>query len=152
MCKEHNEKLTHYVLHLPRKDCRMLYACKQPTRQHASSSFLASFGEYFTKMLEDNLKALVKSQYMNQIPKAVRGAVGSRDLSVREGINIFLDGFVPTENVRFRTESYFQNHVRHLLHDKIRDAYVHPQFIADVMKPMKIEEIMDQEVQKWYSF
>lgn len=33
------------------------------------------------------------------------------------------------------------------MHDKIRDAYVHPQFIADVMKPMKIEEIMDQEVQ-----
>lgn len=30
---------------------------------------------------------------------------------------------------------------------KIRDAYVHPQFITDVMKPMKIEEIMDQEVQ-----
>lgn len=40
-----------------------------------------------------------------------------------------------------------QGHVRNLLHDKIRDAYVHPQFIADVMKPMKIEEIMDQEVQ-----
>ncbi|XP_030571570.1 ATP-binding cassette sub-family E member 1 [Drosophila novamexicana] len=306
---------------------------------------------YFTKILEDNLKALVKPQYVDQIPKAVRGAVGElldkkdeRDLqtkicsmldlshirdreisqlsggelqrfaiamvciqnadifmfdepssyldvkqrlnaaltirsllhptkfiivvehdlsvldylsdficclygvpgcygvvtmpfSVREGINIFLDGFVPTENMRFRTESLtfkvsesateeeikrmnhyvypsmvktlgkfeltvekghfsdseilvllgengtgkttfirmlagnlqpdgevelpmlnisykpqkispkFQNHVRHLLHDKIRDAYVHPQFIADVMKPMKIEEIMDQEVQ-----
>lgn len=158
--------------------------------------------------------------------------------SVREGINIFLDGFVPTENMRFRTESltfkvsesateeeikrmnhyvypkmsktlgkfhlnvaegHFsdseilvllgengtgkttfirmlagnlepdegsgklpvlnisykpqkispksQGHVRNLLHDKIRDAYIHPQFIADVMKPMKIEEIMDQEVQ-----
>ncbi|CAD7081652.1 unnamed protein product [Hermetia illucens] len=158
--------------------------------------------------------------------------------SVREGINIFLDGFVPTENMRFRTESltfkvsesateeeikrmnhyvypkmsktlgsfqltveegHFsdseilvllgengtgkttfirmlagnlepdagsgdlpmlhisykpqkispktQGNVRHLLHEKIRDAYVHPQFIADVMKPMKIEEIMDQEVQ-----
>uniref|UniRef100_A0A2H1WUW8 SFRICE_009150 n=1 Tax=Spodoptera frugiperda TaxID=7108 RepID=A0A2H1WUW8_SPOFR len=40
-----------------------------------------------------------------------------------------------------------QGLVRSLLHDKIRDAYVHPQFITDVMKPMKIEEIMDQEVQ-----
>lgn len=158
--------------------------------------------------------------------------------SVREGINIFLDGFVPTENMRFRTESLTfkvsesateeevkrMNHyvypdmmkqlgsfkltvnkgqfsdseilvllgengtgkttfirmlagnlrpdegaedlpvlnisykpqkispkhqglVRQLLHEKIRDAYVHPQFIADVMKPMKIDEIMDQEVQ-----
>lgn len=40
-----------------------------------------------------------------------------------------------------------QGNVRNLLHEKIRDAYIHPQFIADVMKPMKIEEIMDQEVQ-----
>ncbi|XP_077293978.1 ATP-binding cassette sub-family E member 1 pix [Arctopsyche grandis] len=159
--------------------------------------------------------------------------------SVREGINIFLDGYVPTENMRFRTESLIfkvsesaveeeikrmkhyeyprmvktmgndfkltvdkgqfsdseilvllgengtgkttfirmlagklepeegsgklpqlnisykpqkispksQGLVSQLLHEKIRDAYVHPQFITDVMKPMKIEEIMDQEVQ-----
>lgn len=40
-----------------------------------------------------------------------------------------------------------QGLVRSLLHDKIRDAYIHPQFLTDVMKPMKIEEIMDQEVQ-----
>ena len=25
--------------------------------------------------------------------------------------------------------------------------YVHPQFVADVMRPLKVEEIMDQEVQ-----
>lgn len=25
--------------------------------------------------------------------------------SVREGINVFLDGFIPTENLRFREES-----------------------------------------------
>lgn len=158
--------------------------------------------------------------------------------SVREGINIFLDGFVPTENLRFREESLVfrvaesateeevkrMNHyeyphmvkqlgnfkmsveqgqftdseilvllgengtgkttfikmlagkikpdtgsgdlpvlhisykpqkispksqgvVRQLLHEKIRDAYIHPQFITDVMKPMKIDDIMDQEVQ-----
>ncbi|CAG9793290.1 unnamed protein product [Diatraea saccharalis] len=170
----------------------------------------------------------------------VPGAYGvvTMPFSVREGINIFLDGFVPTENMRFRTESLVfkvaesateeeikrMNHyeypemskkmgdfslfvrpgefsdseilvllgengtgkttfirmlagnlepdegsgqlpqlhisykpqkispksqglVRNLLHDKIRDAYIHPQFITDVMKPMKIEEIMDQEVQ-----
>ena len=34
-----------------------------------------------------------------------------------------------------------------MLHDKIRDAYVHPQFVADVMRPLKIEDIIDQEVQ-----
>lgn len=158
--------------------------------------------------------------------------------SVREGINVFLDGFVPTENLRFREESLTfkvsdqlseeeikrmcrlkypkmtkkmgdfhltidagnftdseimvllgengtgkttfirmlagrlepdegksdlpelhisykpqkispksQSTVRQLLHDKIRDAYILPQFVTDVMKPMKIEELFDQEVQ-----
>lgn len=168
------------------------------------------------------------------------GAYGvvTMPFSVREGINIFLDGFVPTENLRFRDTSLVfkvaetadkeeevkkmrkykyptmekglkdfhlsidageftdseiivmlgengtgkttfirmlagklasdgneqvpmmnvsykpqkispksQNTVRMLLHEKIRDAYVHPQFIADVIKPLQIEPIMDQEVQ-----
>uniref|UniRef100_A0A8C6WQD2 ATP-binding cassette sub-family E member 1 n=1 Tax=Neogobius melanostomus TaxID=47308 RepID=A0A8C6WQD2_9GOBI len=158
--------------------------------------------------------------------------------SVREGINIFLDGYVPTENLRFRETSLvfkvaetaneeevkrlrhyqypemkktlgdfileikageftdseimvmlgengtgkttfirmlagslkpdgggeeknvidktFQTKrgeqgkrgsVRALLHEKIRDAYTHPQFITDVMKPLQIESIIDQDVQ-----
>jgi len=157
--------------------------------------------------------------------------------SVREGINIFLDGFVPTENLRFRESSLTfkvsetaeeeemkrmrrykypnmtkvlksfalkveegeftdseiivllgengtgkttfirmlagilapendvavpqlnvsykpqkispksQGTVRMLLHAKIRDSYVHPQFIADVIKPLQIENVFDQEVQ-----
>ncbi|THU52866.1 hypothetical protein C4D60_Mb10t08430 [Musa balbisiana] len=122
--------------------------------------------------------------------------------SVREGINIFLAGFVPTENLRFRDESLmfkvaetpqesaeeiqtyqryryptmrllkpdtvedsdvempefnvsykpqkispkFPSTVRHLLHQKIRDSYMHPQFVTDVMKPLQIEQLMDQEV------
>merc|ERR1712066_878895 len=36
---------------------------------------------------------------------------------------------------------------RQLLHGKIRDAYVHPQFVADVMRPLKIDDLIDQEVQ-----
>merc|ERR1712241_318941 len=36
---------------------------------------------------------------------------------------------------------------RQLLHEKIRDAYVHPQFVADVMRPLMINELIDQEVQ-----
>ncbi|KAK2716192.1 ATP-binding cassette sub-family E member 1-like [Artemia franciscana] len=158
--------------------------------------------------------------------------------SVREGINIFLDGFIPTENLRFREEaltfkvsetateeeikrmrhfeyptmkktlgefalqveggeftdaeiivllgengtgkttlirllagnlrpdegsaevpplhiSYkpqkitakYEGKVRSLLVEKIRDAFTHAQFNTDVMKPMKIEDIMDQDVQ-----
>lgn len=168
------------------------------------------------------------------------GAYGvvTMPFSVREGINIFLDGFVPTENLRFRESSLVfkvaetadkeeeikrmrryrypsmqkqlkefhldidggeftdseiivmlgengtgkttfirmlagklapdneeqvpmmnvsykpqkispksKNTVRMLLHEKIRDAYIHPQFIADVIKPLQIEQIMDQEIQ-----
>lgn len=168
------------------------------------------------------------------------GAYGvvTAPFSLREGINVFLDGFVPTENLRFRDECLTfkvsdqmseeevkrlnrfnypkmsktrgdfhldvetgnftdseimvllgengtgkttfirmlagqmepnegKNHlpmlhisykpqkispkststVRQLLHEKIRDMYIHPQFVSDVMKPMKIEELFDQEVQ-----
>lgn len=37
--------------------------------------------DYFTKVLEDNLKAVVKPQYVDQIPRAVKGPVqGVEDL------------------------------------------------------------------------
>ena len=36
--------------------------------------------------------------------------------------------------------------VRELLHKRIRDAYLHPQFQTDVMKPLSIEVLMDQQV------
>lgn len=155
--------------------------------------------------------------------------------SVREGINIFLDGFIPTENLRFRDESLtfkmvetadeliasksqqykypamtktlgsfkltvspgsftdseiivmlgengtgkttfirllagdtpdvetdrqtfsvslkpqtispkFPGTVRMLLIKQIKAAFMHPQFQTDVLKPMNLEPIMDQEV------
>lgn len=31
---------------------------------------------YFTKILEDNIKAIIKPQYVDHIPKAVKGRVG----------------------------------------------------------------------------
>jgi ATP-binding cassette subfamily E protein 1 len=30
---------------------------------------------YFTKVLEDNLKAIVKPQYVDQLPRAIKGAI-----------------------------------------------------------------------------
>ncbi|KIJ09767.1 hypothetical protein PAXINDRAFT_172366, partial [Paxillus involutus ATCC 200175] len=156
--------------------------------------------------------------------------------SVREGINIFLDGFIPTENLRFREESLsfkmmetaeelivdktrhytypamtktmgdfkltveagsftdseivvmlgengtgkttfvrllagvltpdvetdkmelavslkpqtispkFLGTVRLLLIKQIKQAFMHPQFQSDVLKPMSLDNIMDQEV------
>jgi translation initiation factor RLI1 len=36
--------------------------------------------------------------------------------------------------------------VRELLHKRIRDTFLHPQFNTDVMKPLNIEMLLDQEV------
>ncbi|KAI8541762.1 hypothetical protein RHMOL_Rhmol08G0087500 [Rhododendron molle] len=213
---------------------------------------------YFTRILEDNLKVLSHYvivvehdlsvlDYLSDFICCLYGKPGAYGVvtlpfSVREGINIFLAGFVPTENLRFRDESLtfkvaetpqesaeeietyaryryptmtktrgnfrlrvvegeftdsqiivmlgengtgkttficmpagllkpdviedsdveipefnvsykpqkicpkFQHSVRHLLHQKIRDSYMHPQFVSDVMKPLQIEQLMDQEV------
>jgi ATP-binding cassette subfamily E protein 1 len=35
---------------------------------------LTEAADYFTKLLEDDLKAVVKPQYVDQIPKAIRQA------------------------------------------------------------------------------
>jgi len=35
---------------------------------------LLTIADYFTKILEDDLKAIVKPQYVDQIPKAVKGS------------------------------------------------------------------------------
>lgn len=41
----------------------------------------------------------------------------------------------------------FQGTVRELLHKRIRESYIHPQFVSDVMRPMSMEAIMDNAVQ-----
>lgn len=60
----------------------------------------------------------------------------------------FLDE-VPQMNVSYKPQKIspkFPGTVRQLLHNKIRDSYIHPQFISDVMKPLQIENLFDQEV------
>jgi ATP-binding cassette, sub-family E, member 1 len=37
--------------------------------------------------------------------------------------------------------------VRELLDKKVREAYLHPQFISDVIKPLNLESLYDQQVQ-----
>lgn len=58
-------------------------------------------------MVEHDLSVL---DYLSDFICCLYGVPGcygvvTMPFSVREGINIFLDGFVPTENMRFRTES-----------------------------------------------
>src|SRR3569623_507324 len=57
---------------------------------------------------------------------------------------------VPDLNVSYKPQKIspkFQGSVRELLHKRIRDAYVHPQFVSDVMKPLTMENIIDNSVQ-----
>jgi ATP-binding cassette subfamily E protein 1 len=56
---------------------------------------------------------------------------------------------VPTLNVSYKPQKIapkFEGTVRQLLHVKIKSMYTNPQFIADVMKPMNIEPLMNEEV------
>lgn len=57
---------------------------------------------------------------------------------------------VPPLNVSFKPQKIspkFIGSVRELLHKKIREAYIHPQFISDVMRPMVIEPIIENDIQ-----
>jgi len=65
---------------------------------------------------------------------------------------------VPKLNVSYKPQKIspkFPGTVRELMHKKIREAYTHPQFISDVMKPLNIEAIMDNtgqaiiSVERW---
>ncbi len=38
--------------------------------------------------------------------------------------------------------------MRELLHKRVRDTYMNPQFITDVMKPLAIESIIDNVVKE----
>uniref|UniRef100_A0A7S0SPZ0 ATP-binding cassette transporter n=1 Tax=Mantoniella antarctica TaxID=81844 RepID=A0A7S0SPZ0_9CHLO len=56
---------------------------------------------------------------------------------------------LPEFNVSYKPQKIspkFESTVRDLLHKKIRDAYLHPQFISDVLKPLNIEALMDNDV------
>ena len=59
-------------------------------------------------------------------------------------------GDIPSLNISYKPQKIspkHQNTVQSLLHEKIRDMYLHPQFQADVMRPLKMDDLMDQEVQ-----
>lgn len=69
-------------------------------------------------------------------------AKGDKELALSKG--------VPQLNVSYKPQKIspkFQGTVRQLLHKKIRDMYIHPQFVSDVMRPMSIDPIIDNGVQ-----
>lgn len=59
---------------------------------------------------------------------------------------------IPEFNVSYKPQKISpksEMSVRAMLHKKIRESYLHPQFVSDVMKPMQMEALMDQEVRVW---
>ncbi len=40
--------------------------------EHYGACLADTLADYFTKLLEDNLKAVVKPQYVDQIPRAIK--------------------------------------------------------------------------------
>lgn len=67
----------------------------------------------------------------------------------KEGEEATAVDLMPHFNVSMKPQKIapkFPGTVRNLLHAKIRDAYIHPQFVADVMKPMLMDNIIDELV------
>ncbi|PJF17497.1 Rli1p [Paramicrosporidium saccamoebae] len=56
---------------------------------------------------------------------------------------------IPELNVSYKPQKLVgrtEQTVREVFHDKIRDMWVHPQFQTDVARPLKIDDIIDQQV------
>lgn len=59
------------------------------------------------------------------------------------------DGDIPQLNISYKPQTInpkSEGTVKNLLFEKIRDMYSHPQFQAEVVKPLCIESLLDQEV------
>eukprot|EP01084_Bolivina_argentea_P276756 472305_1 len=57
---------------------------------------------------------------------------------------------VPKLHISYKPQKIsprFNGTVRELLHKRIKNSYIHPQFITDVMRPLSIDDIIDNEVQ-----
>lgn len=60
------------------------------------------------------------------------------------------DAAVPEFKVSYKRQMInwrFPSTVRDLLHKRIPQSYMDPQFISDVVKPLTIEQLMDQKVE-----
>ncbi|XP_016062402.1 PREDICTED: ATP-binding cassette sub-family E member 1 isoform X1 [Miniopterus natalensis] len=106
----------------------------------------------FIRMLAGRLKPDEGGTVVILIPSTLFRLVNFKGLGSFQCL-IYLHYFageVPVLNVSYKPQKISPKStgsVRQLLHEKIRDAYTHPQFVTDVMKPLQIENIIDQEVQ-----
>ncbi|KAG2549841.1 ABC transporter E family member 2-like isoform X1 [Panicum virgatum] len=76
----------------------------------------------------------------------IRMLAGVEKPDTLDGVDIEVPEFYVSYKPQ-KIELTYQGTVRQFLHEKIRDSYTHPQFVSDVMKPLKMEQLIDQEVQ-----
>ncbi|KAF0028974.1 hypothetical protein F2P81_018079 [Scophthalmus maximus] len=75
---EAQSRYCHVVCVLRYVVCAVAAVSNPPDWQEILTYFRGSeLQNYFTKILEDDLRAIVKPQYVDQIPKTVKGSVGS---------------------------------------------------------------------------
>jgi len=70
-------------------------------------------------------------------------------LSKRSIVSSSSETPIPEMNISYkpqRINPHFKGTVRQLFHTKIRDMYVNPLFVSDVMKPLMMDDIMDSLV------
>jgi|SRR5580700_5871707 hypothetical protein len=80
-----------------------------------------TFVDYFTKLLEDDLKAVVKPQYVDQIPKAVRSAdktvrtlIGSRSqMENLENVLDVLGWLIKSRDTNVHTKMHYRTEPYH---------------------------------------
>lgn len=62
---------------------------------------------------------------------------------------------MPSLNISYKPQKISpksEKTVQNLLYEKIRAAFTHPQFATDVLKPLQMERLYDQEVKKCACF
>ncbi|KAL7711997.1 ABC transporter [Entamoeba marina] len=99
--------------------------------------------ENYVVVVEHDLSVL---DYMSDFTCMLYGTPGAYGVvtmpfSVREGINIFLDGFIPTENMRFREEA-----LKFKIHDSVQEESELDE--NDETDKEKIEELREKKKQQ----
>lgn len=126
---------------------------KKTTESSSSSS--SSSGNNNNNEVKQEFKLTVKSGVFTDSEIIV--LLGENGMGKTTLINLIAgkikpdekDVFIPEMHISYKPQKIapkFQGKVQDLIYTKIKDAYLHPQFQTDVFKPMKIDELMDQEV------